>query len=471
MDLSISGIRYIYFVGIGGIGMSAIARWFNSNHKIVEGYDKTQTPLTDTLSFEGIKIHYEDNLQSISDELLSAPKKEVLCVYTPAIPKGHTELNYFQQNGYTVLKRSEILGLITKEHFCIGVAGTHGKTTTSSLLAHMLADAGKNCTAFLGGISANYQSNLLLAPDTDKPQLVVVEADEFDRSFLRLFPNIEIITTAEADHLDIYGDEQAVKDSFNAFIEKMPSNDGTLFYQHDVVLSSIEKAHKSYAYGLGKGSIQVTHIRIENHCFTFDLQLPDTKIEGIQLAVPGYHNVENAIAAAAVCWQLGLATDEIKKGIETYKGVKRRFEYIHKSEHKVYIDDYAHHPTEVSAFIKSAKALYPEDKLTVIFQPHLFTRTRDFAEGFAESLSLADKVLLMDIYPARELPIEGVTSKIIFEKITTEKEMIKEADLLSVVSQDKNKILATVGAGNIDIFVPQLKDLLAENNQHHEIER
>ncbi|MEH0157193.1 UDP-N-acetylmuramate--L-alanine ligase [Limibacter armeniacum] len=463
ISISIEHIRYVYFVGIGGIGMSAIARWFNTNGKTVAGYDRTPTPLTKALEKEGIAIHFEDDVNKIPEAFLQTPQEEVLCVYTPAIPKHHQELNFLQDKGYNLLKRSEVLGIITKAHFCIGVAGTHGKTTTSSLLAHMLTHAGKNCTGFLGGIATNYNSNLVLAPNPEEPQLVVVEADEFDRSFLRLHPNISIVTNAEADHLDIYGNEDAVKDSFNAYIRKLDPEEGQLFFQHKVMLAAIEEIKQAYPYGIDNGAIQAKNIRISDHCFVFNLQLPDRQIKDIPIMVPGFHNVENAVAAASVCWQLGLTDEQIRDGIASYKGVKRRFEYIVQQEGKVYIDDYAHHPTELEAFIQSAKALYPEEKLTVIFQPHLYSRTRDFADGFAKSLSLADKVLLMEIYPARELPIEGVSASMIFEQVSTEKEMVTEDNLLDKVKADASGIIATVGAGNIDRFVPQLKALFEQN--------
>ncbi|GAA4822777.1 UDP-N-acetylmuramate--L-alanine ligase [Algivirga pacifica] len=460
MKLDINKLQYTYFLGVGGIGMSALARWFKAIGKEVAGYDKTATPLTNKLEQEGITIHYEDTVDQIPQEVLSLPKEEVLVVYTPAIPKSHQEYNYLKEQGFVILKRAEVLGLISAAHFTVGVAGTHGKTTTSSMLAHILYHAGRNCTAFLGGIATNYESNLLLAPKAEEKQLVVVEADEFDRSFLHLHPAIEVITTAEADHLDIYGDENAVKDSFNAYINNMVEG-GELYIHEGVELEQADTV-KSFRYGMKEGEIQAKNIKIKEHKVVFDIALPQFEVPNVQLSVPGEHNVNNAIVAAAVAASVGLSAEEIAAGIATYKGVKRRFEYIVK-EPTVYIDDYAHHPTEVKAFISSVKELYPNKKLTVIFQPHLFTRTRDFAEGFAQSLSLADKVLLMDIYPAREEPIEGVTAQLIYNQLTTEKCMVQEDTVIQVLEREESlEVIATIGAGNIDRLVTPLKRFLEQ---------
>jgi UDP-N-acetylmuramate--alanine ligase len=451
MQINLENITHTYFLGIGGIGMSAIARWFNTNGIKVAGYDKTPTPLTQALINEGIEVHYTDSVHSIPAPFL-ANKQKTLVVLTPAIPAGHQELNYLQNEGFTIKKRAEVLGIISDSLFTLAVAGTHGKTTTSTILAHILKYSDANMSAFLGGISANYQSNLLLNIKKEGTQIVVVEADEYDRSFLRLSPDVAVITAIEPDHLDIYGDENAVKDSFTAFAHKV-RNGGKLFVQQRFI-HQLPADIQLTSYGIDEGDIQANRVTIREGVFYFDIsQHGKLLIENIALSVPGFHNVENTVAACAVALHIGIEPQKIKEAIATFKGVQRRFEYVFKGDKYVYIDDYAHHPTEIEAFIKGVKTLYPDKKLTVVFQPHLFTRTRDFCDGFAASLSLADHVYLMQIYPARELPIEGITSKIIYDKITTKKTLLQdERQLLNIIRNIETDVLATIGAGDIDRF-------------------
>lgn len=462
MTPAIEHITHVYLIGIGGIGMSALARWFHVNGRQVGGYDKTVTPLTRELQAEGIDVHYTDDLQLLPASMLQVPKEQVLVIYTPAVPADHQEFCYFRAQGYALHKRAEVLGMLTRGYYSIGVAGTHGKTTTSTMIAHMLRAAGRNCTAFLGGISANYGTNLLLAdPDKEAP-VVVIEADEFDRSFLHLSPAIEVITSAEADHLDIYGTEQAVKESFDQYIGKLQPQ-GRLFVQADVRLDAIATVD-ALTYGIGKGQVQAQHVRVEQGQFVFDVLVDapegQVRIEGIRMWVPGFHNVENALAAILCCLRVGLTPEQVRAGLESYRGVKRRFEYIHQGTEVIQLDDYAHHPTEVAAFVRGVKALYPDKRFAIIFQPHLYTRTRDFAEGFAESLSLADEVLLLDIYPARELPIPGVTAQMVLDRITAPKRLVQLQELPEVVAGLQADIVATVGAGNIDTMIAPIRERL-----------
>ncbi|MCF2490397.1 UDP-N-acetylmuramate--L-alanine ligase [Dyadobacter sp. CY347] len=452
--------KYIYFVGIGGIGMSALARWFKANGFNVAGYDKTLTTLVQKLQDEGITITLEDEIGTIPAEFAENPD-ETLVIYTPAVPVQHKQMIYFRDNNFLILKRSQVLGLLTKNLRTIGVAGTHGKTTTSSLVAHILRHAKVNSTAFLGGITQNYGTNLLLNEQTDNLEEVfcVVEADEFDRSFLTLFPEIAIVTSTDADHLDIYGKHENVLESFRDYVSQI-DDDGVLFMREGLELASSTKA-KVLTYSLNSGDYHSANIHIENARFVFDLIHPDGTIEGIAMKIPGYHNIENSIAASAVALYLGVDPDKIKEALENYGGVKRRFEYQVEEESHVYIDDYAHHPTEIEAFLSSVKGLYPGRHVTAIFQPHLFTRTRDFADGFAESLSLADRLLLLEIYPARELPIEGVNSGMLMEKITAkEKQLITKDKVLSVLADLNTDIVVTIGAGDIDTLVEPIRNLL-----------
>ncbi|MCF2499499.1 UDP-N-acetylmuramate--L-alanine ligase [Dyadobacter chenhuakuii] len=452
--------KYIYFVGIGGIGMSALARWFKANGFNVAGYDKTLTTLVQKLQDEDITVTLEDEIATISAEFAANPD-ETLVIYTPAVPVQHKQMIYFRDNNFLILKRSQVLGLLTKNLRTIGVAGTHGKTTTSSLVAHILRHAKVNSTAFLGGISQNYGTNLLLNEPTDNLEEVfcVVEADEFDRSFLTLFPEIAIVTSTDADHLDIYGKHENVLESFRDYVSQIDDN-GVLFMREGLELASSTKA-KVLTYSLNSGDYHSANIHIENARFVFDLIHPDGKIEGIAMKIPGYHNIENSVAASAVALHLGVDPEKIKEALENYGGVKRRFEYQLEEDGHIYIDDYAHHPTEIEAFLSSVKGLYPGRHVTAIFQPHLFTRTRDFADGFAESLSLADRLLLLEIYPAREQPIEGVNSGMLMEKITAkEKQLITKDKVLNVLADLNTDIVVTIGAGDIDTLVEPIRNLL-----------
>ncbi|MBU1822414.1 MAG: UDP-N-acetylmuramate--L-alanine ligase, partial [Bacteroidetes bacterium] len=422
-----------YFDGIGGIGMSALARWFNVNGFAVGGYDRTPTPLTDTLESEGVTICFDDAVEHIPESFREHPAS-TLVVYTPAIPAEHRQMTFFRTHNFEMQKRSQVLGFITRSLRTIGVAGTHGKTTTSSMVAHLLRSAGVNCTAFLGGITQNYGTNFLLNEPTDNAEEIVcvVEADEFDRSFLTLFPDLAIVTSTDADHLDIYGQHDALLESFRTFVGQIKPG-GRLFMKEGLEIAGSTQA-KVEQYALKSGSYHSDNLRIENARFIFDLLYPDGRIKDISMMVPGYHNIENAIAAAAAVLSLGVAPDHIREGLRTYRGVRRRFEYIIETNDKVFIDDYAHHPTEIEAFLTSVRALYPGKHITAVFQPHLFTRTRDFADGFAESLSLADRLLLLDIYPARELPIAGVTSEMLLEKVVIkDKKLVTKKELIEAL--------------------------------------
>lgn len=450
----------IYFLGIGGIGMSALARWFLKKGLNVSGYDRTSTTLTGELRKEGVKIHFDDRLDLIPQEVLQQ-KEKTLVIFTPAIPKDHIEYNYLKEKGYSILKRSEVLGLITKGYRTVAVAGTHGKTTTSSMIAHILKVAGKDMVAFLGGISTNYHSNLVMHGELKKDMLVVVEADEFDRSFLRLFPQIAIVTSADADHLDIYGDHQGLIASFKDFITQINSGGSLIIHESIAELLAENVGHISKnIYSMSRGQFFAGNITAKGGFFEFDLQ-GFGKVEHVQLGVPGFHNIENAIAASVAANLCGVGISTIKKALESFTGVKRRFEYIIKTKKIVYVDDYAHHPTEIEAFLKSMKSLYPGRKLTVVFQPHLFTRTRDFAEGFSKSLSLADELFLMDIYPARELPIPGVDSDMLLKAITSPlKIRCSKTDLMKKLESIDADVIVTVGAGDIDTFVDPIRDML-----------
>ncbi len=411
-----------------------------------------------------MRIHFEDSVAQIPTEFLES-KEETLVIYTPAIPQEHKELNWLKAEGFTVLKRSQALGLITEKNFTIAVAGTHGKTTTSSMIAHILKSANQNFVAFLGGVTSNYGTNLLINQNPEEDLVVVVEADEFDRSFLTLNPDIAIVTSVEADHLDIYGSAEAIEKSFADFIGKL-KEEGVLFIQKKVtsdVLSKLQKGVEVRTYGVEEGAFRAEDLTIKNGESHFGITVDDdaNEVANMVLKLPGRHNAENATVAIAVCLSLGLEPEQIQQGIASFSGVKRRFEYIIKSEKTIYIDDYAHHPTEVEAFLSSVKELYPNKKLTAIFQPHLFTRTRDFADGFAKSLSIADQVLLMEIYPAREQPIEGVNSQMLLDKIEAKQvNIVKDEKLIETINQLQPELLVTIGAGNIDRFIEGIKDVL-----------
>lgn len=450
----------IYFLGIGGIGMSALARWFAKKGAHVSGYDKTATTLTAALQQEGMKIHFDDSEDAIPPEV-KENKDKTLVVFTPAIPKDHRGHAWLKERGYTIMKRSEVLGLISRDYVTIAVAGTHGKTTTSSMVAHLLKTANKSMVAFLGGITTNYESNLVTNGSVTKDTIAVAEADEFDRSFLKLFPKIAIVTSADADHLDIYGDHQHLITSFKDFIRQI--NDGGQLIIHESIAEKLaadfHHVNKNI-YSMSRGQFFAGNITAKSGFFEFDLQ-GFGKVEHIRLGVPGFHNIENAVAASIAVSYCGVDLSTIKKGLESFTGVKRRFEFVIRHNRLVFVDDYAHHPAEIEAFLKSMKSMYPRRKLTVIFQPHLFTRTRDFSEGFSKSLSIADEVVLMDIYPARELPIPGVDSDMLLGDITSAvKIRCSKSNLLETLEKMDVEVLATVGAGDIDTFVEPIEKLL-----------
>ena len=455
---------YIFFLGIGGIGMSALARWFKANGHSVSGYDKTETPLTLALQAEGIDVHYVDEVENIPAEIKENPAK-ALVVLTPAIPADSREWAWLRAQGYDIRKRSQVLGVLTEGRPTIAVAGTHGKTTTSSMVAHLLHHAGLDVGAFLGGIAVNLESNLLLPKSPESP--VVVEADEYDRSFLTLHPDVAIVTSTDADHLDIYGTKEALVESFCQFVAQLKPG-GTLLLNHTAdarVAAAAPAGTRVLRYGLTAAQgpdLFAGNIAPEGHKFNFDLHGPEGVVARLELAVPGFHNVENMLAAAAVAQLYGVQESALREAVAAYRGVKRRFEFIVTNAEKVYVDDYAHHPREIEAFLRSLRALYPAKQLRVIFQPHLFTRTRDFAEGFSQSLSLADEVVLLDIYPARELPLPGVTSAILLDRITAPLKSIQtKEDVLRNAQNDASfAVLATVGAGDIDTLVPKLKAIL-----------
>ena len=437
----------IYFIGIGGIGMSAIARYYNAKGFKVSGYDKTPSPLTEALESEGIDVHYEDNIDFIPENVEST-----LVVYTPAIPKDMGELVYVQEHGYRVIKRSQMLGEITRGQRCMAVAGTHGKTTTSTLVSHLFADSGEGCSAFLGGISKNYNSNLLTAQN----DIVVVEADEFDRSFLQLYPEIAVITSMDADHLDIYGDEAHIRRAFKDFASQV-SGRVIVKYGLDITSTDTKAEIRTYSYGNPAADFYA-EILENGH---FNLHYPGGVIDDCVVGIPGWVNIENATGAAAIALSYGIEPEKIKAALASFSGVKRRFDLQVKRPDCVYIDDYAHHPEEISAALSSIRNSYPQMKMTVVFQPHLYTRTRDFADGFAAALSKADKLILLDIYPAREEPIPGVTSEIIFKDVTSpEKVLLKRSELMDYLAGEKIELLVTVGAGDIDRFVGPIAEML-----------
>lgn len=442
----------IYFIGIGGIGMSAIARYYNTRGFKVSGYDKTPSPLTAALESEGIYIHYTDNVSYIPED-----KENTLVIYTPAIPADMQELVYVQQNGYRTVKRSRILGEISEGQRCMAVAGTHGKTTTSTLVAHIFHDSGEGCSAFLGGISKNYNSNLLVSTNN----VIVAEADEFDRSFLQLYPEIAVITSMDADHLDIYNDIKSIHEAFKEFASQVSD---TLIIKHGLNITSKDtKAHiLTYSYDNPKADFYASNVLKDDYGhYHFDLNHPGGCIHNCTLGILGWVNVENAIAASAIALTYGIDADKISNALASYSGVKRRFDLHVNRPGCTYIDDYAHHPKEIEAALSSIRAIFPKRHITAIFQPHLYTRTRDFADDFAKALSIADKVILLDIYPAREEPIPGVTSEIIFKNITSsEKVLIKRDELMERLEHEDIDVLITFGAGNIDRFVTPIADML-----------
>ncbi len=452
-------ITSVYFVGAGGIGMSALARYFRAKGKQVAGYDKTPSDLTAALIEEGIRIHYTDDISLIPEDCKQIDS--TLVIYTPAIPKTHTELNYFKTNGFTLMKRARVLGEITRTERGLCVAGTHGKTTTSSMLAHLLKQSHVDCNAFLGGILKNYNSNLMLS---DKSDLAVIEADEFDRSFHWLNPYMAVITAVDPDHLDIYGTPAAYRESFEHFTSLIRP-DGCLVMKKGLQLQPrLPEGTKLYTYSVTEeADFFARNIRIGNGDILFDFVTPDGCIPDVKLGVPVKVNIENGVAAMALAWLNGVTSEEIRRGMASFAGPVRRFDFHLKKDDIVLLDDYAHHPAELKASIQSVKELYPDKKVTGIFQPHLYTRTRDFAADFAASLSLLDELILLDIYPAREEPIPGVTSQIIFDRVTIpNKRMIRKEELLDLVQKEAAsfEVVLMVGAGNIDRLVEPVKQIL-----------
>lgn len=448
--MELENIKRVYLIGIGGIGMSGLARYFKKRGCVVCGYDKTITPLTTAMRNEGISVVYQDEEDNLKISFLENDP-ETLIIYTPAIPKDSKILNFFKSGGFSLKKRSEVLGIISKGMYTIAVAGTHGKTTTSSIIAHVLKDSGYDCSAFLGGIATNYDSNILFGENNT----LVVEADEFDRSFLTLYPDVAIVTSMDADHLDIYGDHSHLVESFMQFVSQIKPG-GRLIFKKGLDL----QGGNTYAANV-LADIQAVNLKVKDGSFYFDFKNADFIIENIQLGLPGLHNIENAVAAIEVALHLGIEPDKIKNALASFRGVKRRFEYILKEPKHIYIDDYAHHPEELRACIQAVKTLYPDNKLTTIFQPHLFTRTRDFAEGFSEVLSMTDELIMLDIYPARELPIEGVSSAMILDKVSIDaKQILSKEQTLDYIRAKKPELLLTVGAGDIDTLIVTLKDIL-----------
>lgn len=440
--------KHIYFIGIGGIGMSAIARYYNTKGFKVSGYDKTPSPLTEALESEGIEIHYEDNIDFVPKSV-----EDTLVVYTPAIPKDMGELVYVQEHGYRVIKRSRMLGEITRGQRCMAVAGTHGKTTTSTLTSHLFTASGAGCSAFLGGISKNYDNNLLIHEN----DVVVVEADEFDRSFLQLFPEVAVITSMDADHLDIYGDEAHIREAFKAFAGQVS---GTVIakYGLDITPDDTKAQIKTYSFGNPQADFYAEALEQAGH---FDLHYPGGVIKDCVVGIPGWVNIENGVAAAAIALTYGIDPQEIKKALASFSGVKRRFDLQVKNDRHIYIDDYAHHPEEISAALSSIRKAYPGMKLTAAFQPHLYSRTRDFADEFAQALSSVDKLILLEIYPAREEPIPGVTSEIIFRNVTApEKVLLRRDEFMKYMENEEVELFVTLGAGDIDRFVGPIAQML-----------
>jgi UDP-N-acetylmuramate--alanine ligase len=445
--MNLNQIHNIYFIGIGGIGMSALARYFKNIGKNVRGYDKTETKLTKELQQEGIDVHFEDNISLIPEDFYV---ENTLVVITPAVPVLLSEWNYFIERKFVIKKRAEVLGSITKDTFCFAVAGTHGKTTTSSILAHILFQSGLDVTSFLGGIVENYNSNLVGNGKT----ITVVEADEFDRSFLHLHPNIACITSMDADHLDIYGDANAIEESFREFADKVEDKN-KLFYANGLTLDGISVGVNDNA------KITAQNIKIENGYYVFDAKFGNELIQDIQFGLPGHHNLSNALMALSMAKTYGVADDKIKDALATFKGIRRRFSFQIREGNLTYIDDYAHHPTEINAVHQAVRELFPTQKICAVFQPHLFSRTKDFADDFATSLSKFDEILLMEIYPARELSIEGITSTWLLNKIDNEhKKLVQKEELLNELSQSNATVFVTIGAGDLGEMISEIKDNL-----------
>ncbi len=455
--MNVQKLHTVYFIGIGGIGMSALARYFNMSGKRVVGYDKTPSPITEQLISEGIEIHFDDDVNFAKNIASERNEDDLLVVYTPAIPSDHSELNWFQSSKFEVLKRSKVLGLITEKGNTIAVAGTHGKTTTSTMIAHLLHHSGIGCNAFLGGIAANYNSNFLYA-GTDAWN--VVEADEYDRSFMALSPTISVITSMDPDHLDIYGTSEEMTATYKAFAQLLPQN-GILFTAETV--PNLNLNEQTYGVGINC-TISAQNIDYSERTSTFDLyKKGELLFSKLTLPIPGKHNVENTLAAIGVSLELGITEEALREALNTFKGIGRRFEYHIETENLVYIDDYAHHPSELAATIAAARDRHPGKKLTGVFQPHLYSRTRDFADGFAEELGKLDEIILMDIYPAREKAIPGVDSQWLLDKISNpHKKCVSKTQLLLELKQREIEVLLTLGAGDIDRFVLPIKNWLTE---------
>lgn len=447
----LNDIKKIYFIGIGGIGMSALARYFKSRGALVSGYDKTVTPLTKELEQQGIDIHYEERVDLITKDVDAV-------VYTPAIPGNHAELIYYREHQYTVVKRSDVLQWITEGSFNICVGGTHGKTTVTSMIAHLLRHSGYGCNAFLGGIAANYNTNFW----SSERNVVVVEADEYDRSFLKLVPDIAVVTAIDPDHLDIYGTPEEVENAFVQFAGKVKPG-GCLVTKKGLSREAELQATHNYRYSYHQSDADVRTINliVENGSYTFDVQGPGWIIKNVTLHMGGLHNIENAVAAITVAKHLGIEDEKIRAAIEDFKGVRRRFEYALKNAEHVVIDDYAHHPEELRALISGVRSIFKDQKLTLVFQPHLFSRTNDLADGFAESLDMADEILLLPIYPARELPMPGVTSDMLLQRMKAKQKMVLEKqDLLNWMKENKPSLVVMAGAGDIDALVQPVKAIL-----------
>lgn len=449
---NLKDLKKIYFLGIGGIGMSALARYFKSLGAHVSGYDKTQTALTDELQSEGIAVTFDD-------ELANYPKDVDLVVYTPAIPKDHKGFNFYKDSGIDFKKRSEVLGLISADRFTIAVAGSHGKTTVSAMIAHILTHSGFGCSAFLGGIAVNYNSNYLQGQN----DVVVIEADEFDRSFHRLSPDMAVITAVDTDHLDIYGSKEKIDEAFVEFTNKIAEEGFLVVKANQTIEDKLPVLDKAF-YSLNDTNADVycSKYWVTDGGYLFNVNYYGTEIKSIRLNIGGFHNIENAIAAIIIAKELKITDENIKAALASFKGIKRRFERVYDDEKVVFIDDYAHHPEEIRVFLESVREIYPKHKLTAIFQPHLFSRTKDLAKEFAQQLSIADEVVLLDIYPARELPVEGVTSELIYNQLTSfEKSLVKKEDLVDFIKSKHFEVLVTIGAGDIDKQVAPIKEVLA----------
>ena len=455
--MELKDIKSIYFIGAGGIGMSAIARYFMKKGKEVAGYDKTPSNLTRQLEQEGMNIHYDENIDSIPQTCKN--KENTLVVYTPAIPESHKELAYFRQEGFDIEKRAQVLGMLTRTHKGLCFAGTHGKTTTSTMCAHIMHQSKHDCNAFLGGISKNYSTNYILSEDSD---YVVIEADEFDRSFHQLRPWMSVITSTDPDHLDIYGTKEAYLESFRHYTTLIQPGGALIVHKGLEMKADVDKDVKTYEYALDEGDFHAENIKIGNGKITFDFISPIENVTDIELGHPIPINIENGVAAMAMAQLAGCTAEELRNGMKTYRGVDRRFDFKINNENIVILSDYAHHPKEIYQSAKSIRELYKNKKITAIFQPHLYTRTRDFYKDFADSLSLLDRVVLCDIYPAREEPIPGVSSQLILDNLKpgVEKRLVKKEDILDFVATDNFEVLLVLGAGDLDNYVPQIAEIL-----------